>query len=109
MTFETAEIVIFPDSEERPTLKDVPFHFNPRERSLEIATENTSQDARLTGWFGIKTEPFKHWQSAHIISVTGNNGTDLVLEVTHNYQAPMQDGDWLWFNARLERVAACQR
>lgn len=97
MAYETAEIVIYPDSDERVTLKDVPFHFNQKERNLDIATENTDQDAQAAGWLGIKAEPFKHWQSAHIISVTGNKGTDLVLEVSQDHRSPIQDGDWLWF------------
>ncbi|MFJ4130858.1 hypothetical protein [Pseudomonas cyclaminis] len=109
MTFETAEIVIYPGSDERITLKDVPFHFNPGERNLDVDIENTDQNGQEAGWLGIRAEPFKHWQLAHIISVTGNKGTDLVLEVSPNCRPPVQDGDWLWFNARPGQIVACQR
>ena len=56
------------------------------------------------GWLGLKTEPFKGWQSAHILSVTGSNGDDRVFEVKRNFNNPVQEDDWLWFPAMPQKV-----
>lgn len=104
MTYETAVIDINPGMEDHVQLLAIPFHFNPGERSLYTGADATGAVIHRAGWLGLRTEPFKLWQSAHIISVTGKTGTDLVFEVKRNFNVPMQDGEWLWFPATPQTV-----
>ncbi|WP_085708287.1 MULTISPECIES: hypothetical protein [unclassified Pseudomonas] len=104
MEFETAEIDVDQGSDSHVKLSAVPFHFNPGERSLYTGADGSGGIVKRAGWLGLKTEPFNGWYSAHIISVTGSNGTDLVFEVKRNFHTPLQDGEWLWFPASRQTV-----
>lgn len=104
MDFETAEIDVDQGSDSHIRLSAVPFLFNPGGRSLYIGADGSGGVVNRAGWLGLKTEPFNGWYSAHIISVTGNKGTDCVFEVKRNFNTPIQDGEWLWFPAMPQRV-----
>lgn len=104
MAYETADIDINPGSDDHVRLSAVPFHFSPGERSLYTGADGTGGVVLRAGWLGLQVEPFKGWQSAHVISVTGNKGTDLVFVVKRNFNSPLQEEDWLWFPALPEAV-----
>lgn len=106
MGLNTAAIEAYTSDDEPVRLTDIPFTFNPGERTIYTGADNTSAVVLRAGWLGLKTEPFKGWQSAYILSVRGNNGDDRVFEVKRNFNNPMQDGDWLWFPAMPQQVGA---
>ena len=106
MEFEIADIDINPGSDDQVRLSAVPFHFNPGERTLYTGADNTGGIVQRAGWLGLQAEPFKGWQSAHIISLTGNRGTDLVFEVKRNFNSPLQEDGWLWFPASPQTVGS---
>ena len=96
MGLATADIEVYSDLE-TVRLIGVPFTFNPGDRSIYTGADNSSTVVLRAGWLGLMTAPFKGWQSAHILSVTGSNLDDRVFEVNRNFNNPTQDGEWLWF------------
>jgi hypothetical protein len=104
--FNKADIEIYAGNEDPVQLSGVPYNFNPGERTFYYGSDSSVGSVRRSGWLGLKTEPFKGWQSAHILSVTGSNGDDRVFEVKRNFNTPVQDGDWLWFPAMPQKVEA---
>ncbi|EGH74417.1 hypothetical protein [Pseudomonas syringae] len=105
MELSTADIEVYTSDDDPIGLIGIPFTFNPGERTIYTGADNTSAAVLRAGWLGLKTEPFKGWQSAHVLSVTGSNGDDRVFEVTRNFNNPLQEGDWLWFPAMPGEVA----
>lgn len=103
MGLTTADIEVYSDHE-TVRLIGIPFTFNPGDRTIYTGADNSSAVVLRAGWLGLKTEPFKGWQSAHILSVTGSNGDDRVFEVKRNFNNPVQEGDWLWFPAMPQKV-----
>ena len=99
----TADIDVYTDNEEPARLTGIPFTFNPGERTIYTGADNTSAVVLRAGWLGLEAEPFKGWQSAHTLSVTGSSGDNRVYEVKRNFNNPVQDGDWLWFPAMPKR------
>ena len=95
----TADIEVYTDNGESTRLTGIPYTFNPGERTIYTGADNTSAVVLRAGWLGLKTEPFKNWQSAQILSVTGSSGDERAFEVKRNFNNPVQDGDWLWFPA----------
>lgn len=104
MDFEVAEIDINLGSPDHIHLSGVPIAFHPGEASPYAGVGGTGGVSQRAGRLGLRTEPFIGWHSAHIISLTGNKGTDMVLEVKINPSRPVQDGEWLWFYAMPQRV-----
>lgn len=103
MGLTTADIEVYSDHE-TVRLIGIPFTFNPGDRTIYTGADNSSAMVLRAGWLGLKTEPFKGWQSAHFLSVIGSNGDDRVFEVKRNFNNPVQDGDWLWFPAMPQKV-----
>lgn len=97
MEYKKADIEVWTGSEERVRLSAVPFHFNPGERALYSGADNAGAVIQRAGWLALQTEPFKGWQSAHILSLTGDRDSDFVFEVKRNFHQPLQEDDWLWF------------
>ena len=109
MDFETANIDIYQGIDEDVRLTGVAFHFNPGERSLYTGADGTQGTVQRAGWLGIRTEPYKGWHSAHVISITGERGSDLVFEVTRNFHNPIEEDGWLWFPALPQGVGPLTR
>ena len=107
MQHPKAEISVYTGDGEPVHLSGIPYCFNPGERSLHMGADNTGAVVTRAGWLGLHLDPFKGWQSAHTISITGESGrdSDLVYEVKRNFNSPVQDGDWLWFPAMPNGVA----
>lgn len=107
MGLPTADIDVYSD-DGTVRLSAIPFTFNPGDRTIYSGADNSSAAVMRAGWLGLRTEPFKGWRSAHILSVTGSNGDDRVFEVKRNFNTPVQEGEWLWFPAMPQKVEPCR-
>lgn len=109
MEFEIADITIYQGTDEDVDLHRVAFHFSPGERSLYTGADNTHGVVQRGGWLGIKTEPYNGWHSAHVISVTGQRGTNTAFEVNRNFHIPVEEDGWLWFPVSPQLVGNLTR
>jgi hypothetical protein len=101
MKYKKAEIMAYAVNGDVVRLPSVPFHFSPGGRSLHRGGDITGGIVQRAGWLGLQTVGFEGWQSIHSIELSYPDGTDCnhLFEVNRHFDAPVQDGDWLWFPA----------
>jgi hypothetical protein len=94
-----ATVTIFGADPDEVTLDDVEFDFIPGENSLYEGADGSQGLLTRAGTLRLKTPPIRHWQAAHLISLSYPNGRESnhALEVTRTFKQPYEQDGWLYF------------